>query len=93
MLWVYLSTSSHNVNLSTNLQLSSNVIGINDNFSVSVTVHNTGKVDGKEVVQVSRLRFPYICQCSHLQVYATDLVSSVATPNQQLVGFKKVSLP
>ncbi|EKM58768.1 glycoside hydrolase family 3 protein [Phanerochaete carnosa HHB-10118-sp] len=61
----------------TDLQLSNNLVSTSDNFTVSVTVHNTGSVDGKEVVQV----------------YATDLVSSVATPNQQLVGFQKVDLP
>ena len=43
---------------------------------MSVTVHNTGDLDGKEVVQV----------------YMTDVVSSVVTPNQELVGFQKVDL-
>ena len=43
---------------------------------MSVTVHNTGDRDGKEVVQV----------------YMTDVVSSVVTPNQELVGFQKVDL-
>jgi len=61
----------------TNLKLSSSSISTSQNFTVSVTVTNTGSVDGKEVVQV----------------YLTDLFSSVATPNQQLVGFQKVSLP
>ncbi len=42
-----------------------------------MTVHNTGNVDGKEVVQV----------------YITDIVSSIVTPNQQLVGFSKVYVP
>ncbi|KAI0686420.1 glycoside hydrolase superfamily [Cytidiella melzeri] len=61
----------------TNLKLSQNgLISTTQNFTVSVTVTNTGKVDGKEVVQV----------------YMTDLVSSVATPNQELIGFQKVSL-
>lgn len=46
-------------------------------FNVTVTVHNTGSVDGKEVVQL----------------YATDVLSSVVTPNQQLVGFQKVDIP
>ncbi|KAG6832147.1 hypothetical protein H0H92_004878 [Tricholoma furcatifolium] len=61
----------------TDLALSSANIGTSENFSVSVTVHNTGSVDGKEVVQV----------------YATDLVSSAVTANQQLIGFQKVDIP
>lgn len=59
---------------STNLKLSKTTISTTDNFSVSVTVHNTGKLDGKEVVQV----------------YLTDLISSAVTPNQHLAGFQKV---
>ncbi|KAJ3552474.1 hypothetical protein NM688_g4133 [Phlebia brevispora] len=59
------------------LHLSPSVIGTNEDFNVSLTVQNTGPVDGKEVVQI----------------YLTDLVSSVVTPNQQLVGFQKISLP
>ncbi|KAL7281865.1 hypothetical protein ACG7TL_003330 [Trametes sanguinea] len=61
----------------TDLALSPSTIGTNEDFSVSVTVHNTGDRDGKEVVQV----------------YITDVVSSVVTPNQQLVGFQKVDIP
>ncbi|TFK83331.1 glycoside hydrolase family 3 protein [Polyporus arcularius HHB13444] len=60
----------------TDLKLSKSTIGTNEDFSVSVTVHNTGDREGKEVVQV----------------YVTDLVSSVVTPNQELVGFQKVNL-
>ncbi|TFK70501.1 glycoside hydrolase [Pluteus cervinus] len=58
----------------TDLKLSSSTIRKNADFNVTVTVHNTGSVDGKEVVQV----------------YITDVLSSVVTPNQELVGFKKV---
>lgn len=47
-----------------------------DTIAVKVTVKNTGKVAGKEVVQV----------------YVRDLVSSVATPKQQLKAFDKVLL-
>ncbi|TFK53290.1 glycoside hydrolase family 3 protein [Heliocybe sulcata] len=61
----------------TDLELSSDTIGTSDNFSVSVTVHNSGGMDAKEVVQV----------------YMTDLFSSVVTPNQMLVGFQKVEIP
>ncbi|TCD71921.1 hypothetical protein EIP91_000053 [Steccherinum ochraceum] len=60
----------------TNLVLSRSTIGTKDSCSVSVTVHNTGHAAGKEVVQV----------------YMTDVVSSVATPNQELIGFQKIDL-
>jgi len=61
----------------TDLKLSSSTIGQGDDFDVIVTVHNTGSVAGKEVVQV----------------YLTDVVSSVVTPSQELVGFQKVDIP
>ncbi|KAI0070156.1 glycoside hydrolase [Panus rudis PR-1116 ss-1] len=60
----------------TDIKLSKSTISTKDDFSVTVTVHNTGKVTGKEVVQV----------------YLTDVVSSVATPNQELAAFQKVEL-
>ena len=59
---------------SSNLQLSSSTISTSDDFNVTITVQNIGSRDGKEVVQV----------------YITDLVSSVVTPNQSLAGFAKV---
>lgn len=62
---------------STDLKLSKSSIGRGDGFSVSVTVHNGGAVEAKEVVQV----------------YLTDVQSSVVTPNQFLAGFEKVSIP
>ena len=37
---------------STDLSLSKSTIGTDEDFSVSVTVHNTGNRAGKEVVQV-----------------------------------------
>lgn len=61
----------------TDLVVSPSVIGLDEDFNVTVTVHNTGQVDGKEVVQV----------------YLTDVVSSVVTPNQFLAGFQKVFIP
>ncbi|KAJ6603031.1 glycoside hydrolase superfamily [Mycena sp. CBHHK59/15] len=61
----------------TDVKLSKSKISKTDNFNVMVTVHNTGSVDGKEVVQV----------------YMTDMISSVVTPNQQLIGFQKVDIP
>ena len=62
---------------SSNLRLSSSTISTSDDFNVTITVQNTGSRDGKEVVQV----------------YITDLVSSVVTPNQSLAGFAKVLIP
>ncbi len=47
-----------------------------DTIRVNVDVKNTGKVRGKEVVQV----------------YVRDVVSSVVTPVKQLKGFSKVEL-
>jgi beta-glucosidase len=79
---------------STDIQLSKPTIGTNDNFNVTVTVHNTGSFDGKEVVQVGRGLIEYPPSHSvRMQVYVTDVVSSVVTPNQFLVGFQKVDIP
>ena len=48
----------------------------NDTIVVSVEIKNTGSRDGKEVVQL----------------YVRDVISSVATPVQQLKAFKKVDI-
>jgi beta-glucosidase len=48
----------------------------NENVKISVKVKNTGKREGKEVVQL----------------YINDLVSSVTTPVKELKGFKKINL-
>ncbi|MFT5863418.1 MAG: beta-glucosidase [Flavobacteriales bacterium] len=48
----------------------------NEGITVSVTVTNTGKVTGKEVVQV----------------YINDVVASVARPVKELKGFEMISL-
>ncbi|KAG8218078.1 family 3 glycoside hydrolase [Butyriboletus roseoflavus] len=61
----------------TDLQLSCSTIGTDEDFNVTVTVHNTGSMHGKEVVQV----------------YMIDLFSSVVTPNMELIGFTKVDIP
>ena len=47
-----------------------------NNISVSVTVKNTGDVEGEEVVQL----------------YIRDLVASVTRPVQELKGFDKINL-
>ncbi|KZV72163.1 glycoside hydrolase family 3 protein [Peniophora sp. CONT] len=59
------------------ITLTPSTISPTETFNVTVTVTNSGSMDGAEVVQV----------------YATDVVSSVVTPNQQLVGFQKVFVP
>ena len=56
--------------------LSDSVLSENDILKIKVLVKNTGKREGKEVVQL----------------YVRDKVSSVATPVQQLKAFDKVSI-
>ena len=58
------------------LKLSSSAINADDELTVSVVVKNTGKVDGKEVIQL----------------YVSDKESSVIRPVRELKGFEKVSL-
>lgn len=59
-----------------NLKLSSNEISENGTLTVTVDVKNTGKIKGKEVVQL----------------YLTDLFGSVSRPNRQIKGFDKIEL-
>jgi beta-glucosidase len=56
--------------------LSAPAIGMNDTLRVSVTVANTGKRDGTEIVQL----------------YVRDEVASLTRPVRQLEGFRRVSL-
>jgi len=56
------------------LSLSNSILNQGKNIKVSVTVKNTGKVDGHEIVQL----------------YIRDLVGSVARPVKELKDFKKV---
>ncbi|CAE6512880.1 unnamed protein product [Rhizoctonia solani] len=58
------------------LKFSKSVLSASDTLIVTVNVKNTGKRAGKEVVQV----------------YMTDVVSSVVTPVQSLQGYAKVDL-
>lgn len=60
-----------------NVTLSSKNATAKDTITASVKVWNTSKRDGTEVVQL----------------YVEDLISSVAVPNLQLKGFKKVFIP
>ncbi|KAF1949691.1 glycoside hydrolase [Byssothecium circinans] len=57
-----------------NLTLSKTTASASDTITASVSVTNPSSVDGKEVVQF----------------YVQDLLASVAVPNVQLKGFKKV---
>lgn len=59
-----------------NFKLSSTTITQNDTLTVSVDVTNTGKFDGKEIVQL----------------YIRDLVGSVTRPVKELKKFKKIML-
>ncbi|HWV73071.1 MAG TPA: beta-glucosidase BglX [Pseudosphingobacterium sp.] len=58
------------------ISLSNNNFQVGDSITVSVKVTNTGKLEGKEVVQL----------------YTQDLVGSVTRPVKELKGFQKISL-
>ncbi len=58
------------------LTLSKEQIGNDEDFEVSVTVTNKGNMDGKEIVEL----------------YYNDVISSVMTPVINLCGFKKIEL-
>jgi beta-glucosidase len=58
------------------IKLSSTSLKGNQTLTASVTVGNTGKVDGKEVVQL----------------YIRDVVGSVTRPVKELKGFQKIEL-
>lgn len=58
------------------IRLSSNNLKGNQSLTASVTVTNTGKYDGKEIVQL----------------YIRDLVGSVTRPVKELKGFRKIDL-
>jgi beta-glucosidase len=59
-----------------NLQLSSKKMNYDDQIEVSVTITNTGKYDGEEVVQL----------------YLRDVVGSIARPVKELKDFNKIGL-
>ncbi|WP_343523147.1 beta-glucosidase BglX [Pedobacter sp.] len=59
-----------------NIKLSSNTLTKGKSITASVTLSNTGKYDGKEVVQL----------------YIQDLVGSITRPVKELKGFQKVNL-
>lgn len=57
-------------------QASAKTIGDGENLTISISVTNTGKVEGKEVVQL----------------YISDESASVLRPLKELKGFEKISL-
>jgi beta-glucosidase len=59
-----------------NFKLSSDVLTKGSSITASVTLSNTGKFDGEEVVQL----------------YTQDLVRSITPPEKELKGFQKVFL-
>ncbi|MBK8494296.1 MAG: beta-glucosidase BglX [Chitinophagaceae bacterium] len=59
-----------------NLKLSSNSLKGNQTLTATINVTNTGKYDGKEVVQL----------------YIRDVVGSVTRPVKELKGFQKIEL-
>jgi beta-glucosidase len=59
-----------------NWTISSDTMNFNEKIKVSVDVTNTGKYDGKEVVQL----------------YIRDVVGSVTRPLKELKGFQKVEI-
>jgi len=61
---------------SNQLQLSSEEMNADGNIQASVTLKNTGDVEGKEIVQL----------------YLRDLVASTTRPVKELKGFEAVSL-
>lgn len=58
------------------MEISKESISDSEDFKVSVTVKNTGDMDGKEIVEL----------------YYNDVISSVMTPVINLCGFKKIFL-
>jgi beta-glucosidase len=59
-----------------NLQLSKKTMHSDEKIEVSVTITNTGKYDGEEIVQL----------------YLRDLVGSIARPVEELKDFKKIAI-
>ncbi len=59
-----------------NLKISNTTFGMTDQLRFSVEVTNTGKVKGKEVVQL----------------YVSDLIASITPPVKRLRGFDKIEL-
>lgn len=59
-----------------NLRLSKDICTKDENIVIYIDVTNTGKLDGKETVQI----------------YVNDVVSSIVTPVKELKGFEKIEI-
>jgi beta-glucosidase len=59
-----------------NLKMNKKKMNLNDQIEVSVTITNTGKYDGEEIVQL----------------YLRDVVGSIARPVKELKDFKKIKI-
>lgn len=59
-----------------NIKISANKMNVNEKLNVSIDVANTGKFDGKEIVQL----------------YIRDKIGSVTRPVRELKGFEKIEL-
>jgi beta-glucosidase len=75
-LWAFGEGMSYTKFTYTDFHVKDSLLGDKDTIQVTVDVKNTGTREGQEVVQL----------------YVNDLVSSVATPVQQLKAFKKVAI-
>lgn len=67
---------SYSTFIYSNVTLDKNNVGANDTVTATVSVTNNSTRDGTEVVQL----------------YVSDVISSVVVPNKMLRGFKKVSI-
>ena len=76
-LWAFGRGLSYTTFEYTDVTLNDTVFSANGKLVVNLKVKNTGKRDGKEVVQL----------------YMRDKISSLVTPIQQLKAFKKVEVP
>ena len=59
-----------------NILLNKNIMKLNEKITATVTLTNTGKYDGEEVVQL----------------YIRDMVGSITRPLKELKGFQKINL-
>jgi len=67
---------SYNYYEYSDLKLSSSGLSARDELTVSVEVHNSGRYEGTEIVQL----------------YVNDIYSSITTPSKELKGFSSVTL-
>lgn len=75
-LWAFGTGLSYTTFDYVGMNLNKDIFTVNDTCIINVTVKNTGRLDGKEVIQL----------------YVRDMVSSVVTPVLELKRFEKVSV-